>query len=194
LNIPDRKRGKGWETTNDEEYIKMFINSKLLVSMTVLTAVFMAGCPDKNKAAKVDPKAATKTEKIDQLTSGSSGWRTWTVYKTDTPDKKHMVPGHAFRLKKTVDGYRLQPLNTLRGHWGKPAGYQVDLIVADGEKPILCGVVVVPGHSVVEETHYILVEWIDSDFIEVTYEIEDEKVPDQCTSRGTHGGRAHAQN
>jgi len=172
----------------------MKFNSKLLVVITILASVLLAGCADKNTAAKVDPKAAAKTAKIDELTSGSSGWRTWVVYKTDTPDKKHMVPGNAFRLKKTGDGYRLRPLNTLRGHWGKPAGFEVDMIVADGEKPILCGVVVVPDHSVVEETHYILIEWIDSDFIEVTYEIEDEKVPDQCTSRGTHGGRAHAQN
>jgi hypothetical protein len=182
------------DSANAQENEEMKMNSKFLIVMLVLVSMLLVGCSSKTKPGTASTKASTKTEKIDQMTKGNQGWRTWIIYKTDTPDQKHMTPGDAFRLKKTGDGYRLQPLNVLKGRWEKADGFTIKMTVANGAQPILCGVVVVPGHSAVEESHYILVKWISDDFIEVTYEREDDAVPDQCVTRSTHGGRAHAQN
>lgn len=161
-------------------------NYSAIFALAAVVLLTVTGCPKTKPPEKVP-------DNIAQM-AGSTGWRSWTVFSTTTPDTKHIVYGDAFRLKQAGNKVFLRPLTSLRGRWQMAAGDQIELKIVGDANPMLCGEVSVPNHDAGMETHYMLIEWVGADFIDITFEVEDDEIPDQCTSRGTHGGRAHAQN
>ena len=146
------------------------------------------------RVSETPPAGAEPLDAVEMMMSGSGSRRTWVIYATDQPDNEHIEFGDAFRIRKNGSERKLVPLSHMRTRWGKPAGFEVDMVKSD--HPLLCGKITLDSHAT-EKDHLIVIESNGPDGLDIDYDVWDDSqtLEDQCKPLGnTHGGRAHAEN